>query len=200
MARVLRLFLIAAFALAVAAPPAHAGGYTFTRLVDSAAGFDPFEFGCPAINDQGAVAIRATRTNGVTFIVVATGTSVRRIADNGGGLGFIGRNPSLNDVGQVSFAANLDSGGEAILRGGVGGLVLIAQTPTGPFNFFGFDTSVNDTGRVAFKAELDDFDEGLFSGSGGAVTTHYLASTSQFTGDDSRPTPGDCAAPRHRRT
>jgi hypothetical protein len=66
----------------------------------------------------------------------------------------------------------------------------IAATRNGPFNFLGFDTSINNAGVVAFKAELDeefDFDEGLFSGRGGRVTTHYLASTSQFTGSDSRP-------------
>jgi hypothetical protein len=173
--------------LAMAAPAARAGGaYTFTKVFDSAQGFDPFDFGCAALNGSGDVAVRATTTGGVTGIFLVTDVATRRIVDDRGPLGFIGRNPSLNEFRQVSFAANLDSGEEAILRGGPGGLVTIAST-AGPFNFFGFDTSMNDDGRVAFKAELDSFDEGLFSGDGSTLTTHYLASVSRFGGDDSRP-------------
>ena len=55
---------------------------------------------------------------------------------------------------------------------------------------------MNNSGEVAFAAELDEefgFDEGLFSGSGGkkGITTHYLASTSDFEGRDSRPSIND---------
>jgi hypothetical protein len=105
----------------------------------------------------------------------------------------------MNDLGQVSFAATLDASDkqtgdniEVILRGDVKKLTTIASTAD-EFNFFGFDTSINNSGEVAFKAELDEefnFDEGLFSGSGdkkSGLTTHYLASTSQFDGNDSRP-------------
>jgi hypothetical protein len=107
----------------------------------------------------------------------------------------IGFNPSINDSGQVSFAARLDGGKksdtEAILRGDSRKLTTIATTAD-RFDFFGFDTSINNNGKVAFKAELDEefgFDEGLFSGTGGksGITTHYLTSTSQFDGSDSRP-------------
>lgn len=173
--------------LAMAAPAAQAGGaYTFTKVFDSAQGFDPFDFGCAALNQRGDVVVRATTTGGVTGIFLVTDVATRRIVDDRGPLGFIGRNPSLNEFRQVSFAANLDSGEEAIFRGGPGGLVTIAST-AGPFNFFGFDTTLNDDGRVAFKAELDSFDEGLFSGDGATLTTHYLASVTRFGGDDSRP-------------
>jgi len=75
------------------------------------------------------------------------------------------------------------------LRGDGKKLTTIATTKK-EFNFFGFDTSISNSGEVAFKAELDEafnFDEGLFSGSGRAITTHYLASTSDFDGSDSRP-------------
>jgi hypothetical protein len=78
------------------------------------------------------------------------------------------------------------------LRGSGKKLTTIASTAD-KFNFFGFDTSINNSGEVAFKAELDEefnFDEGLFSGRGdkkSGVTTHYLVSTSQFDGNDSRP-------------
>ncbi len=75
------------------------------------------------------------------------------------------------------------------------GITTIATTAD-RFNFFGFDTSINNSGEVAFTAELDEefgFDEGLFSGTGGkrGVTTHYLTSTSEFDGSDSRPSIND---------
>lgn len=193
------LSLMAVFAVLLALPvPAHAQGYTFTKIADSAEGLD--SFGCPGINDRSDVVVRATRDeDGVTVIFVHTDQGRIPIADNSSRFGFMGRNPSLNDQGAVSFAANVDAGGEGIFRGSGGPLATIAQTDPGQFNFFGFDTSLNNSGRVAFKAELDDFDEGLFSGRGPTaigpgVTTHYLASTSPFGGDDSRPSINDVGA------
>jgi hypothetical protein len=173
-------------------------GYRFVEIADSVAdGFDPNNVGCAAINDDNQVAFRWGRVaedgfNTVDGIYLADpdGRRLRTIAEDEDRFQFIGVNPSLNDRGQVSFAASLESDGEAILRGHGGRLTTIATTEPGQFNFFGFDTSINDDGRVAFKAELDedfDFDEGLFSGRGGRITTHYLASTSEFDGNDSRP-------------
>jgi hypothetical protein len=196
--------VLAALALVAALPaPASAASYRFTKVADSLSdGFDPFSFGCSAINTQGDIAFRAGRPAADGF---NTNEGIYR-ADVGGGLttivederrfDFIGRNPSMNDLGQVSFAARLDARDrqtgaaiEAILQGSGKRLTTIASTAD-QFNFFGFDTSVSNGGEVAFKAELDQafsFDEGLFSGHGDAVTTHYLASTSRFVGDDSRP-------------
>jgi hypothetical protein len=203
---VLLLTLLAGLSVALA-PAAHAQSqaYSFTKVADSAAdGFDPFGFGCASINDPGDIAFRAERPapdgfNTIQGIYRAdAGGGIATIAEEGKQFAFIGRNPSMNDLGQVSFAARLQGGGEAILRGDGKKLTTIASTKK-EFNFFGFDTSVNNSGVVAFKAELDEalnFDEGLFSGSGGKVTTHYLASTSDFDGNDSRPSinnPGDIA-------
>jgi len=170
--------------------------YDFTKVADSAEdGFDPFSFGCASINDRGDIAFRAGRTAADGFNTVdgiyranANG-SLTTIVQNEKRFDFIGRNPSMNDRGGVSFAARLDGGNEAILRDNGKRQETIATT-AGKFNFFGFDTSVNNGGVVAFKAELDrryDFDEGLFSGRGDRVRTHYLASTSDFDGNDSRP-------------
>ena len=174
--------------------------YTFTKVADSAEdGFDPFSFGCAAINTRGDIAFRAGRLapDGFNTIpgiyrVNADGT-LTTIAEDQKRFQFIGFNPSINDSGQVSFAATLDGGKkddtEAILRGEGKKLTTIASTAD-EFAFFGFDTSINNSGEVAFAAELDNGDEGLFSGSGskqGGITTHYLTSTSQFDGSDSRP-------------
>ncbi|MGH3145842.1 MAG: DUF7453 family protein [Rubrobacter sp.] len=191
-----------------AAEAAPSGEYRFVKVADSADdGFDPFSFGCSTINTRGDVAFRAGRMTGDGFDTVdgiyranADGRPLTTIVENGRRYDFVGRNPSMNDSGEVSFAARLEredrqtgDAVEKILRGDGRRLITIASTED-RFNFFGFDTSVNNDGVVAFKAELDErfgFDEGLFSGSGGRVTTHYLASTSPFDGTDSRPSIND---------
>jgi hypothetical protein len=204
-ARKLKLGLFACAAavaiLTALAPPALAQEYTFTKLADSTEdNFEPFSFGCASINAGGDVAFRAGRlaadgfntTPGI-YRVNAVDGSITTIAEDAKRFNFIGRNPSMNDLGQVSFAARIDGGKkedtESILRGSGKKLTTIASTAD-EFNLFGFDTSISNSGEVAFKAELDEefnFDEGLFSGSGRGTTTHYLSSTSQFDGDDSRP-------------
>jgi hypothetical protein len=166
----------------------------------------PLRFGCASINTRGDVAFRAGRVapDGFNTIpgiyrVNAADGSLTTIVENRKRFQTIGFNPSMNDLGQVSFAATLDASDkqtgdniEVILRGSGKKLTTIASTAD-KFNFFGFDTSINNSGEVAFKAELDEefnFDEGLFSGRGdkkSGVTTHYLVSTSQFDGNDSRP-------------
>ena len=178
------------------------GGYTFTKVADSTE--DNFvSFGCAEINTQGDMAFGAERlapdgfnTDPGIYRVNAADGTLTTIAEDTKRFVTIGLNPSINDLGQVSFAARLDGGNkpdtEAILRGDGKKLTTIATTAD-QFNFFGFDTSINNSGEVAFTAELDEefgFDEGLFSGSGNkksGVTTHYLTSTSEFDGRDSRP-------------
>jgi hypothetical protein len=190
--------------VAMLAGPASAQGYTFTKLADSAeVGFDPFSFGCATTNARGDVAFRAGRPAPDGFNTIpgiyrinADG-SLTTIVEDDRRFVQIGFNPSMNDLGQVSFAARVDGrrkpDTESILRGSGRKLTTIAST-AGQFNFFGFDTSISNTGEVAFKAELDEefgFDEGLFSGSGRGITTHYLTSTSPFDGSDSRPSIND---------
>jgi len=175
------------------ATPAHAATtYSFQVVVDSAVlHLNPPETGCPAINDKGDIAVRVESAGGSDrmFEILNDGT-ILTLAKQGNSISFIGRNPSINDSQQVSFAANLNPGGEAIYRASPTGRTTIAST-AGAFRFFGFDTSVNDAGRVAFKAELRNNDQGLFTGTGGAVKTIYLDSSSQFSGDQSRPSIND---------
>jgi hypothetical protein len=196
----LALVLLGAPASAVAA------SYSFTKVADSVTdGFDPSSFGSAALNAPGDVAFRAGRVAPDGFNTIGgiyranAGGGLTTIVEDAKRFGFIGRNPSMNDLGEVSFAARLNEVDkatgftiEAIVRGDGKQLTEIASTAE-QFNFFGFDTSVNNSGVVAFKAELDrefNFDEGLFSGDGDrklGTTTHYLASTSPFVGEDSRP-------------
>ena len=195
---------IALGAMLSAAQAETLGQYDFTKVADSAEdGFDPFSFGCTSINTRGDIAFRAGRVapDGFNTIpgiyrVNAADGSLTTIVEDPKRFRTIGSNPSMNDLGQISFAARLDARDmptgdniEAILRSEGKKLTTIASTAD-QFTFFGFDTSINNNGEVAFKAELDDFDEGLFSGSGNktsGITTHYLTSTSNFDGSDSRP-------------
>ena len=198
------VILVSLALFAVLAAPAYAAKYGFTKVADSARDdFNPNSFTCASINNPGDIGFRAGRTspdglNSFDGIYRANADgSLTTIAEDPdrSRFGFLGNFPSINDLGDVSFAANLAPGfDQAVLRGNGTELTTIATT-TEEFNFFGFDTSVNNSGEVAFKAELDNFDEGLFSGSGGEVTTHYLNSTDvfldgqqvRFGGNDSRP-------------
>jgi hypothetical protein len=202
--RVWFLLLTTLAMVLIAASPAAAQEYAVVKVADSVQdGLDPFSFGCSSVNARGDVAFRAGRVAldgfnvaDAIYRVNASDGRLVTIVEDEKRFDFISRNPSMNDLGEVSFAANLDNGNEAIYRGNGRKLVQIASTAR-EFNFFGFDTAVNDAGVVAFKAELDEefgFDEGLFSGSGKRITTHYLASTSQFDGTDSRPSINDPGA------
>ena len=140
--------------------------YTFTKVADSVEdGFDPNSFGCAAINTPGDIAFKAGRLAPDGFNTIpgiyranADGT-LTTIAEDQKRFQTIGFNPSINDSGQVSFAARLDGGNkpdtEAIFRGDGKKLTTIASTAD-EFDFFGFDTSINNSGEVAFKAELDE--------------------------------------------
>jgi hypothetical protein len=165
-----------------------AQSYTFTKVFDSSAGFEPSEIGCPAINGGGAIAFRARQSSsGVYRVFRADAGGITTIAASTAGFSSIAPNPSMNGGGDVAFVVNLSSGGQQVLRGNGGPLAMIAQTSSGPFRLFGLDTAVNDLGEVAFKAQLDNLDHGLFTGSGGAITVRYLANHSPFTGDNSGP-------------
>src|SRR5215217_7029104 len=150
--------------------------YTFTKVADSVEeGFDPNSFGCAAINTRGDIAFRAGRLAPEGFNTIpgiyranADGT-LTIIAEDQKRFVFIGSNPSINDSGQVSFAARLDGGNkddtEAILRGEGKKLTTIASTAD-EFAFFGFrPPSINNDGEVAFHATLDDGTSGIFVGS-----------------------------------
>ena len=148
--------------------------YTFTKVADSTEdGFDPNNFGCAAINARGDIAFRAGRLapdgfNTIDGIYRANSDgTLTTIAEDQRRFVFIGVNPSINDAGQVSFAARLDGGKkpdtESILRGDGRKLTTIATTAD-RFNFFGFDTSINNNGDVAFLADLDSGGSGVFVG------------------------------------
>jgi hypothetical protein len=123
--------IVAGLAMALAvglASPASAQSYTFTKVADSAEdNFDPFSFGCATINAEGDIAFKAGRVapdgfNTIPGIYRANADgSLTTIAEDPKRFVTIGFNPSMNDAGQVSFAARIDGGNkpdtESILVG-----------------------------------------------------------------------------------
>jgi hypothetical protein len=96
--------------------PAYVQGYSFTKLADSADdGLDPTSLGCASINDRGDVAFRAGRVASDGFNTIpgiyrvnAADGSLTTIVEDAKRFVTIGFNPSMNDLGQVSFAARVD--------------------------------------------------------------------------------------------
>jgi hypothetical protein len=208
----MRKYLVAGAALALAslvagpgAGPANAaGGYVFTKVVDSVAdGFNPqtLRISCPSINNRGDIAFKSDRGGASDGIYRANASGgVTTIAEVAPGSGFVllaNGNPSMNDSGQVSFGATPSGGGQAILRGDGSTVTTIASTSTQRRGFasLGRSTSINDTGEVAFDGQLGSGARGLFSGTGGAATTHYLntqdasvdGSPARFNATEDRP-------------
>jgi hypothetical protein len=114
----LSLALILGLALCALVPAASiaGAGYTFTKVVDSARDdFNPNAFTCASINNRGDIAFKAGRStsdglNSFDGIYRANADgSLTTIAEdpNRERFGFLGNNPSMNNAGQVSFAANL---------------------------------------------------------------------------------------------
>ena len=110
--------------------------YTFTKVLDSGDGYDPFGFECTAINSRGDIAIRTERvdpedefnTSEVIVRASAAGGGLTTIVDEeADGTRFIGRNPDINDTGDVSFAARLPGSRNEIIARGRGGPL----TPSG---------------------------------------------------------------------
>src|SRR5829696_2898418 len=186
---------IALGAMLSAAQAQAAPQYTFTRVADSAEdGFSPFSFECSAINNHGDIAFRTARAprRGSQLIqgiyrANADGSRLTTITEVGDGFDFLGQIPSINDLGEVSFALRdftqrgpnfLET--QSIMRGSGMNPTTIATTAD-EFNRFGFEPTVNNSGVVAFKADLDTFDtfdneNGLFSGQDGKranIITHY---------------------------
>lgn len=189
--------------LGLAPGPAHAQGYSFARVADSAQdGFDPFSFECSAINNSGDIAFRTARPARrggpvIQGIYRANAnkkklTTIVEVGGPGSGLDFLGQNPSINDLGEVAFAVSHISERDfvetqSVMLGAGMKPITIASTD-GDFQRFGFEPTVNNSSVVAFRAQLDAFDEfsfdqGLFSRQGkrGELTTYYLSSSSQFS-------------------
>jgi len=207
------LVAMAALAMVSAfAAPAHAATtYVFTRVAASTDGFDQntLTVSCPSINNRGDIAFKSSRAGVDGIYRVSVDGTVTTIAEVGTDVGteeiviLANGNPSMNELGLVSFGASLSDGSQAILRGDGTTLTTIASTSTA-FASFEDNTSINNAGEVAFGGQLDSGARGLFSGDGATTTTHYLntadavvdGSPARFEAIPGRPSindPGDIA-------
>jgi len=180
----------------------------------------PFGFSCPAINTLGVVAVLAetngnfevssvqkllTVRRGVTTLIADTAQRANSPTPCDNGFSGITSNPSINELGEVSFQGNIRrlSGcpttpgqqRQGIFLGSADRLTTISHTINGPeANFSEFlvaDSPCNTLGQVAIVPEIQGtFDQGLFTGSRtGAIRKRYLVSDPEtdFNGTSSRP-------------
>ncbi|MGH9117544.1 MAG: hypothetical protein ACRD0A_06610 [Acidimicrobiales bacterium] len=143
---------------------AQESGDRYRPIVDASQGFDPFGFGCPAINNPGPIAFNVVREDTAgEQIVRARNRRLRTIVDrDAAGLAGLFRSPLINDRGEVAFGARRDDDSEVILVGKGGPFRTVADTESGPFNRF-FAAELNSHGQVAFDAVLDDGDSACSS-------------------------------------
>jgi len=122
----------------------------------------------------------ALATMPLTGVAAHSKYSFTRIADDTGPLGEIGISPvAINDAGQVTFLANMNTGEQVVLAGSGGALTTVADT-SDRFRQLGFATaadrqksthgfpSINGLGQVAFGAVRTDGVSGIFAGIDGA--------------------------------
>jgi hypothetical protein len=145
--------------------PAQAVEYTFTKIADTAGGFESFAW-CPAINDQGTVAFAAELDNGQYGVFTGNGGPTITAAALAGPFDYFDPGEIwINSAGQVAFFGELYAGIEGIYRVDAGTITTIADDSDGFDEFLG--ASINDDGTVAFAATGDV--SGVFAGTGGSL-------------------------------
>jgi len=120
--------------------------------------FESFIGGAPAINNVGTVAFLAS-LRGSAGVFTGNGGPLTTISN---GIGSINIFPSINDTGDVAFAAKFLSGVSGVFVGSGGLLTTIADTHDS-FSDFG-TPSINNHGNVAFSGSLTAGGEGIFTG------------------------------------
>ena len=119
--------------------------YTFTRIADNSGSFTFFNF-APAINEDGTVAFQADETptpdNGLPQgVFTGRGGPVMTVADSlTGPFGFFTSPASINDAGEVAFAATQPDGSSPAIFISTknGNLMIIVASGSGPADFFRF--------------------------------------------------------------
>ena len=139
------------------------------RIADESGPFLGFGDG-PTINDAGLVAFRACISppcfaGGGEGLFLGNGGPVTTVVDSSGPFeSFLG--PSINDLAQTAFRAELDSGGEGLFGGPdpVADRILLFGDALdgGIVDDIEFFRALNDGGSVAFLARFTDGREGIY--------------------------------------
>lgn len=149
----------------------------------------------PAINQSGQVVFKASLTSGRSGIYLASGGGITKVIATGdtfpdGSVLFVTfGNPSLNDAGDVAFAALSssvnDSGVLLFSNGQISTLVpSFTPLPSG-LDLFPISASIGNGGQVAFTAQRLDLggSSGVFVFSQGTVTELMTPGTATPDGD-----------------
>ncbi len=111
-----------------------------------------------SLNDRGEAAIWVRLEDGEAIYRTSPRerAAAKLIADTSGLFAAFGQygNPTLNNRGQVAFAARRDDDGRGVYLGNGSELIEIHKTRRGPT--FYQDAAVNDAGEVAFRAEFPE--------------------------------------------
>jgi hypothetical protein len=145
---------------------------------EAMAGGEIIGVGPPALAPNGCVLAIASFADGGAGLLRRCGDVVERLAGVGDGVG--GRTLTAlessvvtNGSGYVAFQARLSDGNVALVRGGVGPLVAVAETgdasPAGGTISSLRLIGVRTTGTVGFAATVVDGRDGLFEGDGTAI-------------------------------
>jgi uncharacterized repeat protein (TIGR01451 family) len=132
--------------------------------------------GAPSINDGGAVAYKAFRTDDTVQVIRDTAGAKVTIATAGPEdlLGIDGFRFPIDAAGNVVFLATAGNERQTIFRGSGGGLATLMQTSATYTELF--DPSVSPNGTVAFAAAQGDGGPAIFTGPGGVGVNLLVAS------------------------
>jgi hypothetical protein len=129
-------------------------------------------FGTPAINASGLVAIDATTASGSRAIFTGDGLSKTLIADStaNGLIKFGVGSPSINAAGTVAFQSLVSGPGfpSSVFTGNGGPLTTVVATSRTGFSTFG-NVAINDAGKIVFSATLSNGVQGIFTAPGTPV-------------------------------
>jgi hypothetical protein len=133
---------------------AEGGGWELAETNSEKSEFNPR---C-SLNDRGEVAVwvQLGDQEAIYRTSLRTKTAPALIVDASGPFAAFGQygNPTLNNRGQVAFAARRDDDGRGVYLGDGRELIEIHKTRRGPT--FYQDAAVNDAGEVAFRVEFPE--------------------------------------------
>ena len=151
-----------------------AGGLTL--IVDDAAAATRLgEIYGTFMNDAGQVAVAADvyapETTESAIFRGAGGNTLTTIASTTGPFDSFAGIPSINNAGDVSFMAYLDTFPGGLFVGNGGPVRTLVNTNDGVFDNAYGQTSINDAGHIAFEADRAGRPQGIHLYRDGAITT-----------------------------
>lgn len=156
--------------------------FEFTSVADSTQGFSDFDT-FPAINNSGAVAFVAVRSEVGQGVFRAADRKVSALATQRDGFQAFSGAPAMNAAGTVAFIVTTSSGSIAILRSDGLATVVIADSLANRLFKIGVGSpSINASGTVAFESVRSEpgLPASVFTGTGGPLRAAFSTSPDGF--------------------